>query len=1546
MCARNEILMPNKTDRILSYLPRTFLALPKPTALFATVDAFGGELLRAENSLAALMIAHWVDHADRGADLIQDLACIASLYGLGPRGADPTKQIRTDSRICRPVPADETVEEFREHLKHYVRTFLEGTVTVQGVLRVTAEALGLLIEDDYDQLDAWWKRDDDSLATIAPRGDDAAELLLGLAAANVAGADARAARIIDSVDLPDPVDLGAGAKLRLAIDSAAAVEIALPENAPLAQIADTVNQALKAKNPAHDRVASLDGHRLALASPTIGADSTIEIADVEGDAAPRLLGLSPRVYRGSAATRAQAGSVELGGVIDLSQARFLRLNIDGKHLAEVDCAGADAARTTPAEIAGKINGALKATVGADLATINGQRLMLTSPTAGFGSSIALLPAAAQDARELLFGSASTFYSGSDPQRARVAGTIDLNGGVDLSRRSQLRVRLDSQATITVDVAGANPSVTLPSEIVAALNARLGAGLASHDGHFLAIVSSTAGPAGLVSLESPPPQDAERDATELLFGIGSRLFKGADATAAQIRGASDLRPFVNVAAVSKLRIGIDGNGPQEIDIAAFAADRTHANLREIRKAINKATGVNLAADDGAHLILSSPTVGAASRLTIEPLETVIRQRFVTRAFFRDEAATRLFGFRGKQSQGAVSTYASIASTEDISRGVDLSQSRLLRLNIGGQAAEIDCAGPRPRATLPSDVVKNIEAKLGTHLHVEVRDGKRLILTALAAGAGHQIAFEPPRGTLQTLFGSGPQTVRGIAARGVRFVGTVDLSGGVELAGDGAIKISVDGEPAVQIACAHPPAPVTPTPAPPDDSHEHGGAETSDESRHDMHKAPVASEHAPVSVVAAAPPHTHKVTLRQIVTAINAKLGTVASDDGKYLILTSPAGPKSGIRFEAPSNFDSTEALLGIKAGELPREYKGQPATTARIESPVLPNAPDLSAARTLRLSINGGAPIDVDCANVPAGQNVTHETIAGNINDALKAAGAPATATLNGTQLILETMATGNDARIALLMFPGDDAREKLFGAQPLVTPGSDPAAAIIEGEADLRVPANLAERRTIRLAVDGGRPVEVDVSGSAPEVTTLDEIVARINAVFPGLASATPQDRLRLTSPTLGAESSLEVAPVRWLELIEYPPSSVSFPENDAPPLPVQHGGHWTLDNNGAAETPLQIELLAPHGVSEPSFINRTTGARIAVNAIVPAGARLRLWAEGDGSLSATLTTAEGATRRLKPTQIVAQDPTVLILPQGVSEWSYLDCGGARFDYTNFATPPPKDGDDDDDNYMRFTARFAGGGYCAERAVFDISHFSNAKPRGKHRAFFALAMEPPVELCFRWMSHQAGAFRVNLPADLPEQFGGRFNLARFGNTVDAAEKYSDVVTEPISDTRHNLVVRINNESKLVVAQIVPRAELGFSVVKLPIRHPKERHLQGGSATEPARLYVQEEGGPIIKLIARKPDTKIDEKDPKSFDNAQAPGAQGNAIVVTAQKAGLARFDISIGFRGARFESARQIARGNDATQLEELLKPGPVGILQAKAAGIQAEVTRDGASLG
>ena len=67
-----------KTDRILSYLPSTFQVQPGSSPLKTVVGTFGKELQDAENALAAVMRAHWVDHADRAAPAIDDLARLAA----------------------------------------------------------------------------------------------------------------------------------------------------------------------------------------------------------------------------------------------------------------------------------------------------------------------------------------------------------------------------------------------------------------------------------------------------------------------------------------------------------------------------------------------------------------------------------------------------------------------------------------------------------------------------------------------------------------------------------------------------------------------------------------------------------------------------------------------------------------------------------------------------------------------------------------------------------------------------------------------------------------------------------------------------------------------------------------------------------------------------------------------------------------------------------------------------------------------------------------------------------------------------------------------------------------------------------------------------------------------------------------------------------------------------------------------------------------------------------------------------------------------------
>jgi predicted Zn-dependent protease len=112
---------------------------------------------------------------------------------------------------------------------------------------------------------------------------------------------------------------------------------------------------------------------------------------------------------------------------------------------------------------------------------------------------------------------------------------------------------------------------------------------------------------------------------------------------------------------------------------------------------------------------------------------------------------------------------------------------------------------------------------------------------------------------------------------------------------------------------------------------------------------------------------------------------------------------------------------------------------------------------------------------------------------------------------------------------------------------------------------------------------------------------------------------------------------------------------------------------------------------------------------------------------------------------------------------------------------------------------------------------------------------------------------------------------------------------------------------------------------------------------------------------------LKEKGQKGFTaiTARREGIWGNEIAVTAQPAGPAMFDVSIIYKGDCFECAREIVLGREigttqacrkGTQkhsekaalqegmpalVKELLRPGTMGVLQAKAAGIRADVARD-----
>ncbi|HYW53648.1 MAG TPA: hypothetical protein VE826_06755 [Dongiaceae bacterium] len=1534
------------------------------------------------------MQAHWPGIADRGSDYVQDLACIAALYGLAPRGATPIPV--ADEAACPPLATDETVEQFREHLERYVRTFLEGTTTVQGILRIVAEALALHIADAYADLDTWWARAADGLSATEPRGDGAAEAIFGTRAPSVRGVAPSAARVAGRVDLRSGADLRDAAHLVLSVDGAAPVDVDLSAhaNASPATFGADVAAAIRGAVPALD--ARIERGRLVLESRTTGPASALEVLAADGDAAPALLGLPRRHYRGSAATGASVtGTVALDGGIDFSAPgapRYLRLRIDGTRSFEIDCAGAPAPKTL-AEITSAIN----AQAGFALASNDGHVLTVTSPTVGFGSSIAFEPAAAEDATAALFGAPPLFTAGRDAQPARAAGIKDNAAGVDLSAGSTIQVSIDGDPLVTIDCAGAVPAATRLNEVVDAINAKLATAAAVQDGHVVTLSSRTAGPSSTIAVLPSPPGDA----TAAIFGIVPRQFGGGPARPARLAGTRDLAPAVEVGGTHLLEICLDGAPARTVDLhSAEHFDRKKksrlAAPQDVCNAINAVFGTTVATTDGQRIVLTSPTLGAASAIAVLPDDVTRERRFVTRAFITDDAAPKLFGVPRGLAEGIAATAAVVTGTKDLSRGTDLTAAAALRIAVdGGPFVDVDCAAKsrRPRAALVTEVrdalAARLDAVLGAGAADVTTDGRVLTLRSGSAGARSAIAFGAGGSALGALFG-GPVSAQGRDATGVVFVGTADLSAGADLSTADRLALAVDGGAPVEIACAGP-----------------DPAQTS---------------------------------LSQICARINLALGAaVAANDGKHVVLSSVLrGGASGLDIGVPAAADATNAILGISGA---RSYRGADAQPARAVGAALHEPLDLHALRFIGLSVDGRPPLDVSCAGaVPAATTLAE--IVSAINAVV-----PNVAAHDGTHVILTSARSGSGARIDVVDSAKGDARAVLFG-DAADAAGTAASAASITGTVDLLTPVNLAEHSTLALAVDGAEPFTVDVAGGAPDRTMLDEVVAKINAVVPGLASATADDRLQLTSPTSDDTSRVELRAVRALELIDYPPTPRDAEHE------LRYAETFRVRNDGATPATLELAFRAPHGVEGAELVDLRSGLRLRLATAIGAAETVNVRAAKPAGISAERLRSDGSTVAVAPSDVIAaplgrhafvpfggrrelrsvhgermltlddafaafsvqlhalnggseiavrvteRNPpaslppatarrfdveiayapaavppvvesyagvtigagpaggtadslaarvnhasvlarateidkaAVLRLPVGTSTFIYRDCDDARFDCARFDASP-----------------FAGG-VCSEYGIFDASLFTATTPPRTMRTLFAApppSLGPPITVQVRWKRYAPGAFTVNLPADLPDEFGARFDRGRFATAGAAPDVYDGVVFDPDPhgadppadpDNAENRIGTMNKPvSTLVTVKLVDRVPIGFEGFVMPFHQPRERYLALGSATAPARLYLTESGVAGFYELT-----------------ATSNGTWGNAIAVTARKAGPARFDVTIGFDGARFENGRVtalaggiIGPGDDPLPAlaAQILKPRPVGVLQAKAAGIQAAVSRD-----
>jgi hypothetical protein len=713
--------MPGKTDRILSYLPGTFRAADRQSALRAFVDAFGSELLKAENSLSQVMQSHWVDHADKNAAAIDDLACLAALFGLVPR-------------------EDESPEEFREHLKRYVRTSLEGTVTVKGMLKVTAEALGLHISDS---LDFWWNREEEDLVTIETMRDDAAQAVFAMKSAACYGLPKMPALITGKVDTMLGLDLTASPMLYLRIDEDRPVQIDLAEKAKNRsqvmpeEIWNAIEEKLKG-------VASVDGRYITLSSRRAGPFGRLEIMDGKGDASELIFGLAPRTYRGSQGLPAMVtGRADLSRGIDLGDERYLLLVIDGKKMDVIDCAGKEGGIRSIDEICTVINDAAGKIFNTKVAFCSGQFITLISPGNGSESKIELaIPSTGGDAVPAIFGIKSRIFQGMDESRALISGR-DSSAGIDLRALRYLKIAVDGGQPVMVDlwsIPGELKSAK-PADLAGAINNALKGNIARVEGGRLIMESATMGGSGSLILE--PVEEARHrrfvtraaiidEAALPVFGFISREARGAEAESARLVGKADLSRGVDLRGSSLLLLEIDRYGKLEI---GCAGKRPRATLiQEVVDAINRQTEkifkTKVASHDGAHLILVSPSRGSSSRIAF-PLDN------------KENAWEALFGSVDDATTGNNAQPAVIIGDADISGMVDLSKRGIIRLSFDGRRPiDIDLSGACPQQTFADEIVSSINRAIGEDVATLTKDG-RLQIASATTGIESRLSLLPLR-----------------------------------------------------------------------------------------------------------------------------------------------------------------------------------------------------------------------------------------------------------------------------------------------------------------------------------------------------------------------------------------------------------------------------------------------------------------------------------------------------------------------------------------------------------------------------------------------------------------------------------------------------------------------------------------------------------------------------------------------------------------------------------------------------------------------------------
>src|SRR5262249_11373477 len=238
----------------------------------------------------------------------------------------------------------------------------------------------------------------------------------------------------------------------------------------------------------------------------------------------------------------------------------------------------------------------------------------------------------------------------------------------------------------------------------------------------------------------------------------------------------------------------------------------------------------------------------------------------------------------------------------------------------------------------------------------------------------------------------------------------------------------------------------------------------------------------------------------------------------------------------------------------------------------------------------------------------------------------AAASADGNHLVLSSSSTGTNARLEIKALDKGDASTGLFGSGPRTATGTASSPAVITGEKNILTGVNLSRRSVVRIAIDDGRPIDIDVAGTIPAATAQDEIVDKINAVFPNLAAMTADNQLQLTATT--ADSKLSLQALRYLEVIEYPPvkSNFSFTKN--------HNGSWTMEKEGEADGFAEIGITATKGAVGPSIVNSGNNWTIHLFVVLERGETARIFRDARPQLRAEITGIDGQTRAIPPSQI------------------------------------------------------------------------------------------------------------------------------------------------------------------------------------------------------------------------------------------------------------------------------------------------------------------------